>query len=126
MTNSTILAVEKDQMLRILQEQHELSDRFIPHLLTRNMRIEQDLVDQMFNSIEGRLARTLLLLARCGEHDTLVREVPPISQETLAEIVGTTRARVNVFMRKFQRLGFIDYTDGRKVNKSLRTVVRYD
>jgi CRP-like cAMP-binding protein len=123
---STILQVDKDSMVRVLHEQHALSDRFISHMLARNIRIEEDLVDQLFNSSEKRLARTLLLLARYGKHDKPVREVPEISQETLAEMVGTTRSRVNYFMKKFQRLGFIDYTDGLKVNNSLLTVVLHD
>jgi CRP/FNR family transcriptional regulator, cyclic AMP receptor protein len=125
-THSTILVVPKDQMARLLHDQHALSDRFIAHMLTRNIRIEEDLVDQLFNSSEKRLARALLLLARYGKHDTPVRAVPPISQETLAEMIGTTRSRVNFFMKKFQRLGFIDYTDGLKVNNSLLTVVLHD
>jgi CRP/FNR family cyclic AMP-dependent transcriptional regulator len=124
--DSTILVVDKDQMVRLLHEQHALSDRFIAHMLARNIRIEQDLIDQLFNSSEKRLARALLLLARYGTHDRPVRAVPPISQETLAEMVGTTRSRVNFFMKKFQRLGFIDYTDGLKVNNSLLTVVLHD
>ena len=95
-------------------------------MLTRNIRIEEDLVDQLFNSSEKRLARTLLLLARYGMHDKPVRAVPPISQETLAEMVGTTRSRVNFFMKKFTRLGFIDYTHGLTVNHSLLTVVLHD
>jgi CRP-like cAMP-binding protein len=125
-TDSTILLVDKDEMARVLHTQRELSDRFITHMLARNIRVEQDLIDQLFNSSEKRLARTLLLLARYGKHDKPVREVPNISQETLAEIVGTTRSRVNFFMKKFQRLGFIDYTDGLKVNNSLLTVVLHD
>lgn len=125
-TESTILLVDKDQMGRLLHEEHALSDRFITHMLTRNIRIEEDLIDQLFNSSEKRLARTLLLLARYGKHDKPVRAVPRISQETLAEMVGTTRSRVNFFMKKFQRLGFIDYTDGIKVNNSLLTVVLHD
>jgi CRP-like cAMP-binding protein len=125
-TDSTILLVDKDEMARLLHDQRELSDRFITHMLARNIRIEQDLIDQLFNSSEKRLARTLLLLARYGKHDKPVREVPDISQETLAEIVGTTRSRVNFFMKKFQRLGFIDYKDGLKVNNSLLTVVLHD
>lgn len=123
---STILLVDKPQMVRLLHEQHALSDLFIAHMLARNIRIEQDLIDQLFNSSEKRLARTLLLLARYGKHDKPVRPVPPVSQETLAEMVGTTRSRVNFFMKKFQRLGFIDYTDGLKVNNSLLTVVLHD
>ena len=123
---SQILRVGKDQMVRLLHKQHAMSDRFIAHILARNIRIEEDLIDQLFNSSEKRLARTLLLLARYGKHDQPIRAVPPISQETLAEMVGTTRSRVNFFMRKFQRLGFIDYTDGLKVNNSLLTVVLHD
>jgi CRP/FNR family cyclic AMP-dependent transcriptional regulator len=125
-TASTVLFVEKDEMVRLLHQQHTLSDRFIAHTLARNIRIEEDLVDQLFNSSEKRLARTLLLLARYGKQDTPVRAVPKISQETLAEMVGTTRSRVNFFMNKFQRLGFIDYKDGLKVNNSLLTVVLHD
>ena len=126
LTPSTILLIAKDQMARLLHKQHGMSDRFITHMLARNIRIEEDLIDQLFNSSEKRLARTLLLLARYGKHDKPVRAVPPISQETLAEMVGTTRSRVNFFMRKFQRLGFIDYSDGLKVNNSLLTVVLHD
>jgi CRP/FNR family transcriptional regulator, cyclic AMP receptor protein len=125
-TASTILLIDKDQMVRLLHKQHALSDRFIAHMLARNIRIEEDLIDQLFNSSEKRLARTLLLLARYGKHDKPVRAVPPISQATLAEMVGTTRSRVNFFMKKFQRLGFIDYADGLKVNNSLLTVVLHD
>jgi CRP-like cAMP-binding protein len=124
--DSAVLLVDKDKMVRLLHRQHALSDRFISHMLARNIRIEEDLVDQLFNSSEKRLARTLLLLARYGKHDKPVRAIPPISQETLAEMVGTTRSRVNFFMKKFQRLGFIDYTDGLKVNNSLLTVVLHD
>jgi len=125
-TNTTILLIEKDQMARLLHEEHALSDRFISHMLARNIRIEQDLVDQLFNSSEKRLARTLLLLARYGQHDKPVRPVLPVTQETLAEMIGTTRSRVNFFMKKFQRLGFIDYADGLKVNNSLLTVVLHE
>jgi CRP-like cAMP-binding protein len=124
--DSSILRVDKDRMVRLLHEQHALSDRFIAHMLARNIRIEEDLVDQLFNSSEKRLARTLLLLARYGKHDKPVRAVPPVTQETLAEMIGTTRSRVNFFMKKFQRLGFIDYKDGLKVNTSLLTVVLHD
>ena len=125
-TPSAVLLVGREQMVRLLHKQHGMSDRFIAHMLARNIRIEEDLIDQLFNSSEKRLARTLLLLARYGKHDKPVRAVPPISQETLAEMVGTTRSRVNFFMRKFQRLGFIDYSDGLKVNNSLLTVVLHD
>ncbi len=125
-TQSTILLVDKDEMVRLLHKQRALSDRFIAHMLARNIRIEEDLVDQLFNSSEKRLARTLLLLARYGKRDTPVRAVPLVSQETLAEMVGTTRSRVNFFMKKFQRLGFIDYKNGLKVNQSLLTVILHD
>ncbi len=125
-TRSTILRVDKDEMVDLLHKQRSFSDRFITHMLARNIRIEEDLIDQLFNSSEKRLARTLLLLARYGKHDKPEREVPNISQSTLAEMVGTTRSRVNFFMKKFQRLGFIDYRDGLKVNNSLLTVVLHD
>jgi len=124
--DSTVLLVDMDQMRRLLHEQHGLSDRFIAHMLARNIRIEQDLVDQLFNSSEKRLARALLLLARYGKHDKPARTIPPVSQETLAEMVGTTRSRVNFFMKKFQRLGFINYEDGLKIHGSLLTVVLHD
>jgi CRP-like cAMP-binding protein len=125
-TDSAILLVDKRKMVRLLHKQHAMSDRFIAHMLARNIKIEEDLIDQLFNSSEKRLARTLLLLARYGKHDQPVRAVPLISQETLAEMVGTTRSRVNFFMKKFQRLGFIDYKNGLKVNNSLLTVVLHD
>lgn len=123
---STILLIDRQEMVDLLHQEHDLSDRFISHMLARNIRIEQDLIDQLFNSSEKRLARTLLLLARYGKHDEPIRAIPAISQETLAEMVGTTRSRVNFFMKKFQRLGFIDYSDGLKVNNSLLTVVLHD
>jgi CRP-like cAMP-binding protein len=127
-TPSIILLVPKARMLRLLHEEHSMSDRFIAHMLTRNIRIEEDLVDQLFNSSEKRLARTLLLLARYGKHDKPTRAVPKVSQETLASIVGTTRSRVNFFLNKFKRLGFIEY-DGQvplKINNSLLSVVLHD
>jgi CRP-like cAMP-binding protein len=123
---STLLLIERAQMLRVLHEQHELSDLFIAHVLTRNIRIEEDLVDQLFNSSEKRLARTLLLLARYGKEDEPHRVLPRISQELLAEMVGTTRSRVNVFMNKFRKLGFIEYNGDLKVNQSLLSVVLHD
>jgi len=128
MTPSAILRVEKAQMVRLLHRQHEMSDRFIAHMLTRNIRIEEDLIDQLFNSSEKRLARTLLLLARYGKEDKPIRTVPRVSQETLAEMVGTTRSRVNFFLNKFKKLGFIEYDGERpiKVNKSLLSVVLRD
>jgi len=123
---TTLLVVPKQQMTRLLHEQRALSDRFIGHMLVRNIRIEEDLVDQLFNSTERRLARALLLLARYGKPDPTHRKLPPISQETLAEMIGTTRSRVNLFMNKFKRLGFIEYNGGLKVNHSLLTVVLHD
>jgi CRP-like cAMP-binding protein len=119
------LRIPKKEMMRTLHEQPALSDRFIAHLLTRNIRIEEDLVDQLFNSSEKRLARTLLLLARYGSEGE-PRVLPNLSQETLAEIVGTTRSRVNLFMNKFRKLGFIHYNGGLTVNSSLLSVVLHD
>jgi CRP-like cAMP-binding protein len=126
MTATTVLIVPKEQMIRVLHEQHALSDRFITYMLARNTRIEADLVDHLFNSSEKRLARTLLLLARYGKPDHTHRVLPRISQETLAEMIGTTRSRVNFFMNKFKKLGFIEYNGGLKVNHSLLTVIVHD
>ena len=112
-------------MIRLLHKQHAMSDRFIAHMLSRNIRIEEDLIDQLFNSSEKRLARTLLLLARYGKEET-PRVLPKLSQETLAEMVGTTRSRVNFFMNKFRKLGLIEYNGGLKVNSSLLSVVLHD
>ena len=125
-TATTVLVVPKRQMIRLLHSQHAFSDRFIAHMLVRNARLEADLVDQLFNSSEKRLARTLLLLARYGNGDKPLGKVPKISQETLAEMVGTTRSRVNFFMNKFKKLGFVEYNGGLKVNPSLLTVVVHD
>ncbi len=122
---STILVIEKPQMLEMLHEEPALADRFLTHMLARNIRIEEDLVDQLFNSSEKRLARALLLLARYGKEDQPLR-LPKLSQETLAEMVGTTRSRVNFFMNKFRELGFIEYNGDIKVNSSLLTVVLHD
>jgi CRP/FNR family transcriptional regulator, cyclic AMP receptor protein len=127
MTATTVLIIPKRQMIRRLHDQHALSDRFIRHMLARNTRIEQDLVDQLFNSSEKRLARTLLLLARYGKPGQTHHVLPRVSQETLAEMIGTTRSRVNFFMNKFKKLGFIEYdTGGLKVNHSLLTIVVHD
>jgi CRP-like cAMP-binding protein len=123
---STVLVIEKPEMMRVLHEQHEFSDRFIAHMLARNVRIEADLVDQLFNSSEKRLARTLLLLARYGRQDEPQQVLPKISQEALAEMIGTTRSRVNFFMNKFRKLGFIEYNGGLKINGSLLSVVLHD
>jgi CRP-like cAMP-binding protein len=123
---STILVVEKQQMIHLLHEQHALSDRFLAHVLARNIRVEADLVDQLFNSSEKRLARTLLLLARYGKQDIPHPVLPKLSQEMLAEMVGTTRSRVNFFMNKFKKLGFIEYNGGLKINDSLLSIVLHD
>jgi CRP-like cAMP-binding protein len=125
---STILLIAKAHMVRLLHKQHAMSDRFIAHMLARNIRVEQDLVDQLFNSSEKRLARALLLLARYGKQDKPIRVAPKISQETLAEMIGTTRSRVNLFLNKFKKLGFIEY-DGQhplKVNGSLLSVILHE
>ena len=126
MAPSTILVVEKPEMVRQLHAAPAFADRFLTHMLTRNIRIEEDLVDQLFNSTEKRLARTLLLLARYGEPEASHRALPKVSQEVLAEMVGTTRSRVNFFMNKFRKLGFIDYNGGLKINNSLLSVVLRD
>ena len=127
-TPTVVLMVGKEQMAKLLHTQHGMSDRFISHMLSRNLRIEEDLIDQLFNSSEKRLARALLLLARYGKQDKPARVVPRISQETLAEMIGTTRSRVNFFLNKFKKLGFIEY-DGElplKINSSLLSVVLHD
>jgi CRP-like cAMP-binding protein len=123
---TTVLRIPKAEMTRTLHEQPAFADRFIAHMLGRNIRIEEDLVDQLFNSSEKRLARTLLLLARYGKEDRTTRTLPRLSQETLAEMVGTTRSRVNFFMNKFRKLGFIQYNGGLKINNSLLSVVLHD
>ncbi len=123
---TAVLRIQKREMVRTLHERPEFSDRFITHMLARNIRIEEDLVDQLFNSSEKRLARTLLLLARYGKEDAPQRMLPKLSQETLAEMVGTTRSRVNFFMNKFRKLGFIEYNGGLKINSSLLSIVLHD
>src|SRR3989441_8139407 len=127
-TPSVILLVGKETMVRLLHQQHAMSDRFISHMLSRNIRIEEDLIDQLFNSSEKRLARALLLLARYGKQHKPVRVVPKISQGTLAEMVGTTRSRVNFFLNKFKKLGFIEYSSELplKINSSLLSVVLHE
>ena len=112
MSASRVLVIEKRQMLEMLHTQRALAERFLAHMLARNIRIEEDLIDQLFNSSEKRMARTLLLLARFGEPEASHRTLPKVSQEVLAEMVGTTRSRVNFFMNKFRKLGFIDYNGG--------------
>ena len=124
---TTVLVIEKEEMIRVLHAEHELSDRFITHMLARNIRVEADLIDQLFNSTEKRLARTLLLLARYGKEAQPEPVLQKISQETLAEMVGTSRTRVNLFMNKFRKLGFIQYNSGGlQVNNSLLSVVLHD
>jgi CRP-like cAMP-binding protein len=123
---TAVLRISKRDMLRMLHDHSDFSDRFIAHMLTRNIRIEEDLVDQLFNSSEKRLARTLLLLARYGREDTTLGVLPKLSQETLAEMVGTTRSRVNFFMNKFRKLGLIEYNGGLRVNSSLLSIVLHE
>ncbi|HET9268974.1 MAG TPA: Crp/Fnr family transcriptional regulator, partial [Vicinamibacterales bacterium] len=127
-TPSVILRITRRKMLQLLHQQQAMSTRFIAHMLARNIRVEEDLVDQLFNSSEKRLARALLLVARYGIRDQPARVVPRISQETLAEMVGTTRSRVNFFLNKFKKLGFIEYGGTRplKINSSLLSVVLHD
>lgn len=122
----TIVSIDKPEMVRQLHQKPAFADRFLRHMLTRNIRIEEDLIDQLFNSSERRLARTLLLLARYGEPDASHRTLPRVSQETLAEMVGTTRSRVNFFMNKFRKLGFIEYNGDLKINNSLLSVILRD
>lgn len=127
LTPTTALVIGKAEMIRVLHAEHALSDRFIAYMLSRNIRVEEDLIDQLFNSSEKRLARALLLLARYGKQDRPNRVLPKISQATLASMVGTTRSRVNVFLNKFKRLGFIeDGGDGITINNSLLSVVLHD
>jgi CRP/FNR family cyclic AMP-dependent transcriptional regulator len=123
---TTLLVIEKLEMIRVLHAEHTFSDRFMTYMLSRNIRIEEDLLDQLFNSSEKRLARTLLLLARYGHQDQPQEVIPKVSQETLAEMVGTTRSRVNFFMTKFRKLGFIGYDGGLHINPSLLNVVLHE
>jgi CRP/FNR family transcriptional regulator, cyclic AMP receptor protein len=122
----TALVIDNAEMFRVLHAETEFSDRFITYMLRRNVRIEEDLIDQLFNSSEKRLARTLLLLARYGKEDRPHTVLPKIPQETLAEMIGTTRSRVNYFMNKFKRMGFIKYNGGLQINASLLSVVLHD
>jgi len=125
-SSTTVLVVPKKQMTELLHEQAGFSQLFITFMLSRNIRIEEDLVDQLFNSSEKRLARTLMLLARYGMEDKPQGVLPHLSQETLAEMVGTTRSRVNFFMNKFRKLGFIEYNGGLKIHPALLSVVLHD
>ena len=126
LTDCEILRVEKRAMLSALHREHAFSDLFVAYLLARNIRYEEDLVDQLFNSSEKRLARILLLLAHFGKEGIPETVVPKISQETLAEMIGTTRSRVSFFMNRFRKLGFIHYNGGLKVHSSLLNVVLHD
>jgi len=125
-TPASVLIIEKSEMMRVLHTEHALSDRFMSYVLSRNIRIEEDLIDQLFNSSEKRLARTLLLLARYGKESQPQKMLPKVSQQMLAEMIGTTRTRVNFFMNKFRKLGFIRYNGGLEVHNSLLSVVLHD
>ena len=122
-TPATLLLIEKSEMVRMLHIEHEFSDRFISYLLSRNIRIEEDLVDHLFNSSEKRLARALLLLARYGSKDPPEKTLPKVSQEELAEMIGATRSRVNFFMNKFVKMGYVGYDGGLHINPSLLNVL---
>jgi CRP-like cAMP-binding protein len=122
---SRVMVISKDAMITLLHTEPTFADRFLSHMLSRNIRIEADLVDHLFNSSEKRLARTLLLLARYGQANQ-ARHIPKISQETLAEMIGTTRSRVNFFMNKFRKLGLIEYNGGLKINPALLSIVLHD
>src|SRR6202790_3678276 len=127
MTDCSVMRIEKNSMMEVLHREHTFSDMFVAYLLTRNIRYEEDLVDQLFNSSEKRLARTLLLLAHFGKEGKTEVLVPTISQESLAEMVGTTRSRVSFFMNRFRTLGFVDYGEsGLQVHSSLLDVVLHD
>src|SRR5438874_1459846 len=130
MTECSVLRIEKEAMMEALHREHTLSDMFVAYLLARNIRYEEDLVDQLFNSSEKRLARVLLMLAHFGKEGVPETVVPKISQETLAEMVGTTRSRVSFFMNRFRKMGFIDYSGGEdgglQVHSSLLNVVLHD
>jgi len=126
-TPATLLVIERNEMVRVLHAEHAFSDRFVAYMLSRNIRIEEDLIDQLFNSSEKRLARTLLLLARYGNDSQPQKLLPKVSQEMLSEMIGTTRSRVNFFMNKFRKLGFIQYNNGGlQVHSSLLSVVLHE
>jgi CRP-like cAMP-binding protein len=126
LTRCTLMRIERQEMVRVLHEEHALADLFVNFLLARNVRIQEDLVDQLFNSSEKRLARVLLLLAQFGKEGKPETVVPKISQEVLAEMIGTTRSRVNFFMNRFRKLGFIKYNGGLEVHSSLLNVILHD
>jgi CRP/FNR family cyclic AMP-dependent transcriptional regulator len=125
-TPSSVLVIEKNEMVRVLHAEHALSDRFMAYMLSRNIRIEEDLIDQLFNSSEKRLARALLLLARYGKDSQPEKMLPKVSQEMLAEMIGTTRSRVNFFMNRFKKMGFIRQNGGLHVHSSLLSVVLHE
>jgi CRP/FNR family transcriptional regulator, cyclic AMP receptor protein len=126
MTDCSVMEIDKKYMLEVLHREHAFSDMFVAYLLTRNLRYEEDLVDQLFNSSEKRLARILLLLAHFGKDGKPEVVIPKISQETLAEMVGTTRPRINFFMNKFRKLGFVRYDGELEIHSSLLSVVLHD
>jgi CRP/FNR family transcriptional regulator, cyclic AMP receptor protein len=123
---TSVLVIEKHEMIRVLETEHLFSERFMSYILSRNIRVEEDLIDQLFNSTEKRLARTLLLLAHYGKESKPQKILPKVSQEMLAEMIGTTRTRVNLFMNKFRKLGFIKYNGEIHINSSLLSVVLHD
>jgi CRP/FNR family transcriptional regulator, cyclic AMP receptor protein len=125
-TPTTLLIIEKNEMIRVLHTEHEFSDRFISYMLSRNIRTEEALIDQLFNSSEKRLARALLLLTRYGSREEPLKWLPKVSQEMLAEMIGTTRTRVTFFMSKFRKLGFIGYDGGLHINPSLLSVILHE
>jgi CRP/FNR family cyclic AMP-dependent transcriptional regulator len=125
-TPTTLLVIEKAEMIRVLHVEHAFSDRFASYMLSRVSRIEEDLIDQLFNSTEKRLARTLLLLAHYGEDSPVPKTIPRMSQQMLAEMIGTSRSRVNFFINKFKKQGFIYYKDGLQVHNSLLSVVLHE
>ena len=127
LTNCSLMRIEKSAMLEVLQSEHKFSEMFIEHLLAKNLRYREDLIDQLFNSSEKRLARILLLFAGFGKNGIHEKtQIPKVTQETLAEMVGTTRPRVNAFMNKFRKLGFIDYDGGLEIRSSLLSVVLHE
>jgi CRP/FNR family cyclic AMP-dependent transcriptional regulator len=123
---ASVLVIAKQEMIRVLHDEHEFSDRFVSYMLQRNVRVEEDLADQLFNSSEKRLARALLLVARYGKEEQPEKIVAKLSQETLAEMIGTTRSRVSFFMNRFRKLGYIKYNGGLEINSSLLRVVLHD
>jgi len=126
MEATAVVVISKREMIRVIHEEHDFADRFVAHMLKRNIRFEEDLTDQLFNSSEKRLARALLLVARYGKEEQPEKIVAKLSQETLAAMIGTTRGRVSLFMNKFRKLGYIKYNGGLHINSSLLRVVLRD